>query len=391
MDNRIHQDIKPTNILVFGGNGTSPYDCRFKVADLGLTHFRPSISQPNDPSELDAFGTRAYSTRDSSSRLSNLADKCLGAPENFRSHVDTASSPLRITQAVDIWSIGCVFSEVSVWARHGWKRVVEYRRQRKVEIENRGGGKGEHIFHWDGNLLDAVNNIHHVILMNATAKDHITRSVLDCLVNDMLQHGARPTAKFVFEKSKRLIKKYEKDFEVSVVGLVGNTNGDMNDLDEVRTRNRSPRQVPHDYNHSRQEREPPLEEPLPPDDDSTPSSPSSRSQPSPHRHHHKSTSQTSQPRSIGAIGSGSPVSPNPPPPPSTAANIHDNSSQQHIQQHQEEPVRPTLSIDEGHIWKEKKKNLGNAVLPGDENLTSCNRRDHVSHILSRPKLADRWV
>ena len=58
--NRIHQDIKPANILVFGGNGTSPYDRYFKVADLGLTHFKPSDSQLDDPSDLDAFGTRAY-------------------------------------------------------------------------------------------------------------------------------------------------------------------------------------------------------------------------------------------------------------------------------------------------------------------------------------------
>lgn len=58
--NRIHQDIKPANILVFGGNGTSPYDCYFKLADLGLTHFKPSNSQLDDPSDLDAFGTRAY-------------------------------------------------------------------------------------------------------------------------------------------------------------------------------------------------------------------------------------------------------------------------------------------------------------------------------------------
>lgn len=62
--NRIHQDIKPANILVFGGNGTSPYDCNFKIADLGLTHFKPSVAQANDPSGLDAFGTRAYGTRD---------------------------------------------------------------------------------------------------------------------------------------------------------------------------------------------------------------------------------------------------------------------------------------------------------------------------------------
>ena len=58
--NRIHQDVKPANILVFSGNGTSPYDCHFKIADLGLTHFKPSDPQFDDPSDLDAFGTRAY-------------------------------------------------------------------------------------------------------------------------------------------------------------------------------------------------------------------------------------------------------------------------------------------------------------------------------------------
>ena len=57
---RIHQDVKPANILVFGGNGTSPYDCHFKIADLGLTHFKPNSSHSDDPAYLDAFGTRAY-------------------------------------------------------------------------------------------------------------------------------------------------------------------------------------------------------------------------------------------------------------------------------------------------------------------------------------------
>ena len=60
--NRWHQDVKPANILVFGKNESSPYDCDFKIADLGLTHFKPSFSQANDPSDLDAFGTRAYGT-----------------------------------------------------------------------------------------------------------------------------------------------------------------------------------------------------------------------------------------------------------------------------------------------------------------------------------------
>lgn len=58
--NRWHQDVTPANILVFGGNGTSRFDCHFKIADLGLAHFKPCDSQLDDPSDLDAFGTRAY-------------------------------------------------------------------------------------------------------------------------------------------------------------------------------------------------------------------------------------------------------------------------------------------------------------------------------------------
>lgn len=61
---------------------------------------------------------------------------------------------------------------------------------------------------------------------------------------------------------------------------------------------------------------------------------------------------------------------------------HDSPAQQYVQQRQDEPVRPTLSIDEGHAWKDKKKR--SAVLPGGEIWTSLDSRDHVSHIISFP-------
>ena len=326
--------------------------------------------------------------------FSDLIDNYLGAPETFRSHEDTEAVPLRITREVDIWSIGCVFSEASVWAHHGWKKVIEYRRQRSVEIGDRGGSEGEHAFHYDGRILNAVYNIHQDIVTNATAKDHITRSVLDRLVEDMLQHKARPDAKFVFEKSKRLIGECVKKFEVTKVEL-RDTNGELGDLSEARTATRSPRSVPSEHYRSPSERELPLEEPLPPNNSSTPSSSSSKSQSPPHRPHHQSISQSSIARGVGGIvnsqptGQSSPFVPNPPAPTSTAANIHESSSQQRVQQFQEELVRPTLSIDEGHAWKEKRKNGGIAVLPGGENLTALDQRDHVSHIHPRLEPADR--
>ncbi|CAF9943242.1 MAG: hypothetical protein ALECFALPRED_010901 [Alectoria fallacina] len=395
-----HQDVKPANILVFGGNGSSPYDCHFKIADLGLTHFIPSVSQPNDPSDLDAFGTRAYGLTYKTA-FSDLIDECLGAPETFRSHVDTESSPLQVTQAVDIWSIGCVFSEGSVWAHHGWRRVVEYRRQRSVEIKAKGGDEGEHMFHVDGNLLDAVHNIHEDILGKSLTSGHITQSVLDRLVGEMLlRDESRPHAKWVFDKSKRLITEAEKKYGISVAGLAGNSSGMLINVKEAAIKTRSPPQVPHEHFRSRAEGELPLGEPLPPDDDdSSPSSSSSssRSQSSPRRHHHKSASQGSKSRSIRAMespptgGQGSHVVPDLLTLPSTATNTQESSPPQHVQQRQEEPLRPTLSINEGHAWKKKKKAGEIAVLPGEENLTSLDQRDHVSHVPSRPKLANKWL
>lgn len=315
--------------------------------------------------------------------FSNSTDAQLGAPETFRSHKDTEASPLQITPAVDVWSIGCVFSEVTVWAHHGWKKVVEYRRQRSMEIKSKGGDEGEHIFHFGGELLHAVEGIHQDILEKTLASHRITRSVLDSLVNDMLQHGTRPSAKFVFEKSKRLIGDAEKRFGVSVAGTVGNTNGAVIGPNGAMIMTRSPPRVPNEYHHSRAEWDSPIGQPLPPDHDSTPSSSSSRSQSPHHRHHPKSPSQSSKPRSNGVIGispsggQGSHVVPDPPPPPPSPP-----------QQVQEEQVRPNLSIEEGHIWKKKKKEGEFTVLPGEENLTSLNQRDHVSQILAKLNLAD---
>ena len=387
--NRIHQDVKPANILVFGGNGTSPYDCYFKIADLGLTHFKPSVPQLDDPSDLDAFGTRAYGMQELQLPHSNPIDMCLGAPETYRAYKDSDSAPLQVTKQVDIWSIGCVLSEVAIWAHYGWRRVEEYRRRRSSEVQIRGGVSGEHHFHWGDGLLDAVSDTHEDILGKNVVKDISTRSVLGGLVVEMLQHGSRPDARLVFEKSIRLVKECEKRLGVSVDELGGSLKGESVNSNEARTRTTSSPQVPNEHHRSRAERGSSLEEPVPPDDSSTlkPSSLSSSSRSSPQRHYQKSASQSdkrfsnrveriSQPSGQILTVTSDLL------PPSGTVKTHEGSSQQHIQQRQEGPVRPTLSIDEGHTWKDRKKTGGVAVLRGGENLTSLDRRDHVSLVLS---------
>lgn len=337
-----------------------------------------------------------------------VTDKCLAAPESFRSHVDTESAPLQVTRAVDIWSIGAVISEVAVWVSYGWKKVVEYRRQRSKEFEHKGGGKGEHVFHFEGDLLRTVHNIHQDILGTPSARNHITQELLESLVHDMLQQGERPQAKLVFEKSKRMIKERRQKFGVLEVEPIGNSNGELFDpIEPTRLRARSHIQVPPDHtrnpsqlsisrhNGPRPEKESPLEGPLPPDEYFVPSFPESKSSSS--RVHDHLIGQLPQRRSVGATEppqpdrEGSNVVLNPPPSPSTIDKAHEHSGRRPEQQHQEEQVPPTLSIDQGLNWKSAQKNGKNDPLPGSENLTSLNQRDHVSRLLSSLELAKRWL
>lgn len=256
--------------------------------------------------------------------------------------------------------------------------MCEYRRQRSLEIEDKGGGKGEEMFHCDGERLDTVGTIHQDI--NTTGQrrtsSHITRSVLERLVIDMLRPPEiRLPAKNVFDRSKALIKESEKKYEISVDGPVANTNGRV--VSQAKPRTRKPPQ-------------------LPPDADSTSSSSSSRSPSPPRRHHHNSTSPRSERRNTGASGipqSGgrdlSGVS-DAMRPSSNTANSHANSLPQQAQSNQQALAPPTLSIAEGHEWKRKHKNKEHALLPGRENLTSLNERDHVStNVLSRLSLTNR--
>lgn len=58
---RWHQDVKPSNILVCSGDSKSPYGYRFKLGDLGLSHFKMNVTPRKGPvTDADSYGTRAY-------------------------------------------------------------------------------------------------------------------------------------------------------------------------------------------------------------------------------------------------------------------------------------------------------------------------------------------
>lgn len=59
---RWHQDVKPGNILVTSRSESisSPYSWQFKLADLGISHFKRQISSPEDNTDDDSQGSRTY-------------------------------------------------------------------------------------------------------------------------------------------------------------------------------------------------------------------------------------------------------------------------------------------------------------------------------------------
>ena len=57
---RLHNDIKPDNILVTEQSVGNPYSVSFKLSDLGLAGF--VLADDTDETELrDVYGTKIYS------------------------------------------------------------------------------------------------------------------------------------------------------------------------------------------------------------------------------------------------------------------------------------------------------------------------------------------
>ena len=131
----------------------------------------------------------------------------LGAPETYRADLNIAKRNLKIKQDVDIWSLGCVLSEVVTWACQGWKKVVLYRQLRSQEVET-STSQREDRFHTDGQLLQAVHDSHLDNKENCRHNDEFTPTITDGLVLEMMQikSQARPNAQYLYEKSRRIVR-----------------------------------------------------------------------------------------------------------------------------------------------------------------------------------------
>ncbi|KAF4337445.1 serine threonine kinase [Fusarium beomiforme] len=116
-DHGVHMDIKPSNILYFSQEtDKSPFGT-LKLADCGLMKFHSLASRTRKSLESSYAGSRTYR-----------------APEYDIDHI--------ISKKVDIWAIGCAFSEFLTWAILPCGSADEYRLTRTQE-SSLAGSKDE--------------------------------------------------------------------------------------------------------------------------------------------------------------------------------------------------------------------------------------------------------
>lgn len=183
-----HQDIKPENILVTSVEDGSDYDCYFKLADMGLSHFRSEVAC-DEIEDIDSHGTRSY-----------------GAPECYRPDDFLESCPLKVKQKVDIWSLGCIYSEAVIWIMTGHDGLFHYRMLRRDAVASIPNFRDGNCFH-DGHVVLDIVNSKHATLRSLIDSNCITNRVIDPMISFMLATSdTRPDALQLWKWSQQILK-----------------------------------------------------------------------------------------------------------------------------------------------------------------------------------------
>ncbi|KAN0092430.1 hypothetical protein V8E51_018277 [Hyaloscypha variabilis] len=185
-----HQDIKPANILI---TGTPPNDFEFKLADLGTSHFKSRINGV-EPTDVDSYGTHTY-----------------GAPECYRP--DDQSPVPQVSQSVDIWSLGCIFSEAARWIVDGPLGLLDYRQQRRDAVSAHNI-RDDDCFHNGNDALAFIAPMHQMLARKVNKYDTVTVQVLQQLIRKMLTvNSKRASAKEIYYHLKAILLWAEERLE----------------------------------------------------------------------------------------------------------------------------------------------------------------------------------
>ncbi|KAK6437372.1 hypothetical protein LTR95_006431 [Oleoguttula sp. CCFEE 5521] len=193
IEDGVHQDIKMSNVLVKRRQNTrNLYEAAFGLADLGTMRHRDYITGERT---MDNHGVKAY-----------------GAPECHRDDTFDDERHFAITAAADIFSLGCLLSELSVWVVFGFEGEHGLQRYREERILGHSDEvRGQDSFHCRGEndreLLPAVIAAHDKLL-GASRCDSTTEAIVKMLPELLaIEPEDRPSAKSLRYRLSLLIKK----------------------------------------------------------------------------------------------------------------------------------------------------------------------------------------
>jgi hypothetical protein len=117
-------------------------------------------------------------------------------------------------QNVDIWSLGCVFSEAATWLAYGHRGVEKYRQLRSDELKRLGRGDDD-CFHDGEKVLDSVQEHLKNLRDWSTRTDPLTSHILDVVGSMLLESSKRPDANSVQSKLEHAFHRWRNNFDFS--------------------------------------------------------------------------------------------------------------------------------------------------------------------------------
>jgi serine/threonine protein kinase len=97
---------------------------------------------------------------------------------------------LKVKPHVDIWSLGCVFSEAAVWLTLGKAGLEQYRQRRRSETQRIYDFHDHGCFHDGKEVLESVSDMHNEVSSCVRSCDFITKAVVGSK-----RKGTRPLVK----------------------------------------------------------------------------------------------------------------------------------------------------------------------------------------------------
>lgn len=196
-----------------GVDPDSPWKWNFKLADFGLSHFRQAVANGSiqPPLGRDTWGSADYGEIDARQvAVLELTDLLTVAPEAARLNEFILRTNLMVTQKIDVWSMGCLFSEAATWMMSSFEGVKAYRTKRCLATEAMAHVEAKQCFHDNKRILPVVKQHHSLIRTELDRRgDPLTPKVVEKLVEAMLRSSAnnRETALGAYNIADKVICK----------------------------------------------------------------------------------------------------------------------------------------------------------------------------------------